>query len=255
MPRFDRLATGPADPDYSLPGPARRLRSGIRERGLLLTVSRSASWAALFAAGPRVGSRLRGSGTFRFQGLQYGYLDRWHGWTWLNERSVEVPLGAAAIERGGGEVLEVGNVLGHYLTVSHRVVDKYEESPGVENADLFEIDEPDSFDLVVSLSTLEHVGWDEPVRDPERAIAAVEHLKALVAPGGLLFVTVPVGYHPRLDRAAVTGELGFSSVSALSRGSLVGPWVEADPRAVIDSAYDELLYCASAVLVCEWRRS
>lgn len=254
LPRVDRLSTGPADPDYSLPAPFQRLRKGIQERGMLPTVWRSASWAALFAAGPHVGSRLRGADTFRFRGRRYGYLDRRHGWTWLNERSVEVPLGEAAVRGSGGPVLEVGNVLGHYVPGSHRVVDKYEESPGVENADLFEVDEPGSFDLVLSLSTLEHVGWDEPLRDPERALAAVEHLKNLVAPGGSLFVTVPVGYHPRLDGAIATGEIEFTNVAALSRASLVGRWSESDPREVLTMPYDDLLYCASAVLVCEWCR-
>ena len=57
------------------------------------------------------------------------------------------------------------------------------------------------FDLIVSVSTLEHVGLDEQRREPGKAAAAVRRLTSMLAPGGLLWMTVPVGYNPDLEQA------------------------------------------------------
>ena len=65
-------------------------------------------------------------------------------------------------------MLEVGNVLGHYVPVEHLVVDKYEQAPGVLNDDVADLDLGRQFDLVLAVSTLEHVGLDEETRDPDK---------------------------------------------------------------------------------------
>ena len=62
-------------------------------------------------------------------------------YTWLNERAVEVALALDLLERHpGASVLEVGNVLGHYVPFEHTVVDKYEQAPGVLNEDVADLD-------------------------------------------------------------------------------------------------------------------
>lgn len=219
----------------------------------MATLAHLLPWGAKFVAGPGLGSRARRLPIFSFGGRSYAYLDRRHGWTWLNERCVEVPLVAAAIrDAGGTEILEVGNVLRHYLPASHRVIDKYEASDGVENVDVFDFASERGFDLVVSVSTLEHVGWDEPARDPDLALGAVDHLKSLVRPGGRLLITVPVGYHPRLDKAMLSGEVPLDFLGALACNYRTGDWVECDPVSVEHQSYDRLLYRASAVLIGEW---
>jgi SAM-dependent methyltransferase len=144
----------------------------------------------------------------------------------------------------------VGHVLGHYGPMrSHDVVDRYEVADGVINVDVLEFAPSDPYDLIVSVSTLEHVGWDEEPRDPERALAAVQRLRELLAPGGRLLATFPVGYHEELDRAIRDGRAGFESVSALRRQA-DGSWAEVPPEEVWDVPYDHLLYAAVAVLVC-----
>jgi SAM-dependent methyltransferase len=150
-------------------------------------------------------------------------------------------------------VLEVGNVLGHYGTERRRdVIDKYERFPGVLNTDVLDFRPEHLYDLIVSVSTLEHVGWDEEPRDPERAAGAVERLRELLAPGGLLVVTVPVGYHPQLDLAIREGRARFDEVAAL-RHEGSGRWREVAPNDVWDLAYDRLLYEAGGLLVCTAR--
>jgi hypothetical protein len=148
-------------------------------------------------------------GTFRWRGVDLTYETGPYNRATENERAVEVPIarrfildcldthGAAAITAG----LEVGNVLAHYTDAPSpwRVVDLYEEAPGVENLDVFDIEAPPGgYPWIVAISTLEHV---ETRGGPLAPIEALRHLAGLLAPGGRLLVTVPVGQHPYLDGA------------------------------------------------------
>jgi SAM-dependent methyltransferase len=151
--------------------------------------------------------------------------------TWLNERGAEL----AVVQRFlsdviddddwvGAEALEVGNVCGHYDLwqpvigegVGLTVVDRYEAAKGVRNIDVFDV--VGRFDLIVSVSTLEHVRFDPP-EEPEAdgAVRAIEHLRGLLAPGGRMLVTVPTGHNPALDAVLVAGETGADRACTLVR--------------------------------------
>ncbi|MBT3614639.1 MAG: hypothetical protein HN524_01475, partial [Verrucomicrobia bacterium] len=82
--------------------------------------------------------------------------------TWATERAVEVPIAQEFIERFAGKrVLEVGNVTPHYLDTAHTVLDKYERGPGIINEDIAGYSPPERFDLILSVSTFEHIGYDD----------------------------------------------------------------------------------------------
>ena len=132
-------------------------------------------------------------------------------------------------------------MLAHYMPVDHEVVDKYERAPGVRNVDVLDLPAEPAYDLVIAISTLEHVGRDETPREPERAVRALEHLRRLLRPGGTLFATVPVGYNPELDSTLAAGS---HELRAMRRG----PWREVDPAQALECPYDFLVYSAEAVL-------
>jgi SAM-dependent methyltransferase len=231
---------------------ARRLRTHTRDRGLVPVVADCASWAARWTAGrPRAGRP--SAATFRHDGVDHPYLRHAYNYTWLNERAVEIPLAATVLNGAAAEarVLEVGNVLAHYRPVSHTVVDKYERAPSVINADVVDIDLPGPFDLVLAISTLEHVGFDEDERDPGKPARAIAHLTSLLAPGGRLWCTFPVGYNPALDEALRQGSLGFTRLTALRRTGRDNRWAEVPVEQVWGVQYDWLLYTAHAVVVAE----
>ena len=48
------------------------------------------------------------------------------------------------------------------------------------------------YDLIVSISTLEHVGWEGPHREPGKGLEAFRNLVSLLAPGGVIVLTIPV---------------------------------------------------------------
>jgi len=139
--------------------------------------------------------------TFTFQGGTYTQF--WHRYnsTWRNERAVEIPIIRGVVRRSpGARILEVGNVLSHYGPVSHEVVDKYEKAEGVINEDICSYAPLEKYDLILSISTLEHVGWDEEPRRPEKILSAFENLKCLLALGGRIVVTLPLGYNRPMDQ-------------------------------------------------------
>lgn len=109
--------------------------------------------------------------SFAFEGVDYESLARRPNKTWTNERAVELPIVWAEVHRATApeEVLEVGNVLGAYYPIAHRVLDKYEVHRNVTwNEDIADFDPPYAPSLIVSISMLEHVGWSERPRDPAK---------------------------------------------------------------------------------------
>lgn len=104
---------------------------------------------------------------FRFHGSDYQYFLSDYNDTALNERAIEIPIiNRIVTQYRGKDVLEIGNVLSHYFPVRHTILDKYELGQGVINEDICTYAPGKLFDLIISISTLEHVGYDENPRSP-----------------------------------------------------------------------------------------
>jgi hypothetical protein len=151
----------------------------------------------------------------------------WRRWTWRNERCVEIGLGRHVLGgRDPSQVIELGNVLPLAGLGGHTVIDKYERGDDVLNVDILDYVPTRRFDLAVSISTLEHVGWDEDPRDPGKAAAALERFSRLADD---LLVTIPVAYHPAFEDAFVTGP--FDRVELLVKTSRDARWA---PRPLVE---------------------
>jgi SAM-dependent methyltransferase len=225
-----------------------RVAAAARERGWRPVIGDMVRWGAGAAVG--LPWTLRGHRRdFELSCIRYPYLYHRHKLTWLTERAVEVPVMRALVQAAPSSgVLEVGNVLSHYGPVSHTVLDRYERAPGVLNRDVLELEQLGPFQLIVAISTLEHVGLDERARDPGKAVRAVRALRAALAPGGTLALTVPAGYNPSFEAALRGGEVELSRVMALRRLPGSSRWHEVDPADAWGAPYDFLRYSARAVL-------
>ncbi|HET9180361.1 MAG TPA: hypothetical protein VFQ24_18545 [Terriglobia bacterium] len=187
---------------------------------------------------------------FTFRGQTYRCF--WHRYnaTWRNERAIEIPIARSFLAGiPPDQVLEIGNVLSHYGPVSHEVVDKYEQAEGVRNQDVCDLKSNKKYTLILSISTLEHVGWDEEPRDETKAPRAIENLQRLLAPGGRLVVTIPVGYNPPLDRMIADGRISFSWHAYLKRSPRRNQWREVSGAEVRNSEYDRQTNCAHVLFV------
>jgi SAM-dependent methyltransferase len=226
-----------------------KVRRAIREKGVLYVVGAvvgrvrvrwkiSVAYPFWYNYNRIFNSRCK----FVFQKKEYRYFFHKYNVTWRNERTVEVPIVWRIIDSFKGNILEVGNVLSHYFEFEHDIVDKHEKAIGVINEDVTEINTSKKYDLIVSISTLEHVGWDEEpnekrtVDDPEKIFQAINKLKSLLNPGGKIVVTLPLGYNPHLDELLRSGKLKFDDQFCLKRVSKNNKWIETDCKQALANA-------------------
>jgi hypothetical protein len=135
--------------------------------------------------------------TFTYEGEEYPYFLHPYNKTWGNERAVELAIAWKVVRDAppGTRIVEVGNVVGRYYPTDHVVVDKYERHDKVTHrVDVVDFSPDEPPDLVVSVSTLEHIrGHGEFAR-------AVEHVTSWIGPEAQFFFTVPLGYNSEVDR-------------------------------------------------------
>ncbi len=130
-----------------------------------------------------------------------------------SERAVEVliRLDFLASLRRRNSILEVGNVLAHYENSlseyvgirPRRIIDKFEVDLGVEQLDLMNLPSEEKYDVIISISTVEHIGqgidpsglYGESTskRDLEAPLKAIAKIYDLVSFGGKALITVPFG--------------------------------------------------------------
>jgi len=176
--------------------------------------------------------------------------------TWSNERCVEVSLGRWYLEQIDGPILEVGNVLGHYGMNGHTVVDKFERGEGVINEDIAKWQTDQRFALILSLSTFEHIGFDDDNKgqSAENILSAIAACRALLQPAGRLVITLPLGYNPHLDQLIEKDDLGQDRASFLLRSS-AREWSEVARHQAVGTPFGRPWPYANALMVAEFTAS
>lgn len=157
---------------------------------------------------------------FIFQGQTYNYFYHSYNTTWKNERQVEVPIIWDLVQNSKGKkVMEIGNVLRYYFPCRHDVIDLYENYPGIVNQDIATFHPVDKYDLVVSISTFEHIGCNEnEPNDPGKFLMAIKNvIENVLAPGGEFILTLPLGQNPDMERYLATGKIDFMRLSCLKQ--------------------------------------
>lgn len=159
--------------------------------------------------------------SFQWNGRSFPYYCNFYNQTWMNERCIEVPLAMDHV-KPGAKILEVGRVLDHYHSFPHDCVDKFEK--GAQNIDVVDIKTDIRYDAILTISTLEHVGWDED-RNPAKIHTAIDVLKSHLKPGGKLVATLPSGYNQNLDADLAKG-LKLFDEQYYFRQTAFGSWVQ-----------------------------
>lgn len=131
----------------------------------------------------------------------------------------------------------------------HDIIDKYEKANGIINIDAADFDPPKRYDLIVTISTLEHVGWNENSRDSTKIPSAIENLKGLLGPKGKMVITVPLGYNPELDRLLKENKVQFTKRFYLKRISKDNKWIEVDWKEVKNARYDSPFSYANGLVI------
>lgn len=191
----------------------------------------------------------KSSGTFRWNGKEYCYFYHWYNFTWRNERAIEIALFLEAVKNNRKlRILEVGNVLSHYVPISHDVVDKYEKANGVINEDIVSYKQKKPYDLIISISTIEHVGFDEAPLEPMKFVRVFIHLQSLLTHSGKLMVSLPLGYNPYIDSFLAKNRSGLK-IDFLKRISKENVWRQVDWNSIKGILYNHPFPNANGIAI------
>lgn len=176
---------------------------------------------------------------FKFKEKKYRYFYHPYNHTWGNERAIEIPILLGEIKKyANNEILEVGNVLNHYYPeIEHEIIDKYEKSPKVINGDVVDFELNKKYQLIFSISTIEHVGLDEKVKDSEKIPKSIANLKKHLKKGGEIIITAPIGYNSVLDK--IIEERKFFNEVYFLKKRIFNKWGETAWENVKNSTFKE----------------
>ena len=204
----------------------KKLRRIYKEGGLASVLRKSLELTIRIASNlsRTIYFKMTPAGSFHFNGRELKYFRHNYNLSYENERTVEIAIAGDFFHslNNNARVLEVGNVLGNYgiRHPAHDVLDKYDYAPGVFNEDVIGFSPEEKYDAIISISTLEHVGWDEDIRDPVKIIKAVRNLtENCLALGGCMLVTIPLGYNTYFDDQLADGAEYFTEKYFLKRVS------------------------------------
>jgi len=167
--------------------------------------------------------------TFTFDGRDLPYFRHPYNRAGENMRTVEVPIVYATLRgREWDRILEIGNVLQHYVRIGWPVLDMQERGTAVINADLMTWEPSKPYDLIFSISTLEHIGHGRyaGLTRATTPAEALSRIRSWLVPGGLALLTVPLSYNEVLDRQLLEGELPVDDVRCMRRVSDTNEWAE-----------------------------
>jgi len=178
-----------------------------------------------------------------------------HNHTWLNERMIEIPIFKYILQnyQSDRRILEVGNVMSNYFDISHDVVDKYERGKGIINEDIVHFTTKDKYNLIISISTLEHIGYDEgPIKEPEKLLKAIEVLKSFIVKGGEIYISVPVGENPFLDKYLRNDKINLEKIATYVRVGMT-KWLPTNYENVAYARYNKPYRWGNALLILYWK--
>ena len=171
--------------------------------------------------------------------------------TWANERSVEIPIIRDFLNNYQSEdVLEIGNVLSHYGAVNHTILDKFETGNGIINEDILDYISSDKFELIVSISTFEHIGFDDEIDGDSgvKILHAIDICRKLLTENGRLVLTLPLGYNPSLDHLISVNQLHSNRSFFICRTGRL-QWETTNVDKALASHYGSPFPYANAIMI------
>jgi len=190
---------------------------------------------------------------FVFNGKELKYFRHMYNRAYENERTVEVSIAKWFLNSQikGVDILEVGDVLNNYgVNFKQDVLDKYEISSKIINSDVVDFVPEKKYKTIISISTLEHVGWDEVEQDSQKIPRALENLKNnCLLLGGSILVTLPIGYNKFFDEYLSTNPRIFSEKYFFKRISADNLWEQVGYEKVAGIRFGEPFNNANAIFI------
>lgn len=181
--------------------------------------------------------------SFYFKKRKYFYCREKYNLSWRNERAVEIPIFQRLVrENIKANILEVGCVLKWYKSSpksNWTILDKFEKFGSTINLDIINYKPRTKFDLILSISTIEHIGLEDGSSKKNKVIKAINHLitNCLSKKGKIIF-SIPIGYNKYLDNQIFSKRIHLSKTYYFLRRSN-SEWREVDSEQVINCEYNK----------------
>lgn len=180
---------------------------------------------------------------FYFKKRKFYYSREKYNLSWRNERAVEIPIFQQLVrENIKANILEVGCVLKWYKSSPKSnwiIIDKFEKFDNTINLDIIDYNPRKKFDLILSISTMEHVGLEDGSLDVYKVIKAINHIVAnCLSKKGKFIFSIPIGYNKYLDNQIFSKRIHLSKTYYfLKRGN--NEWTEVDRKKVMNCEYNK----------------
>ena len=201
----------------------------------------------------------RNNETFIFNKRRYKYFYHLYNRTVAGERVVEIPIAKEVlINYKNKDILEIGNVMSHYIRTNYPILDKHEKGRNVINKDVVSFQLHKKFDLILSVSTMEHVGYSkrywEP-KKPEKFSKGIVNLKKHLKTGGVLFVTFPLFYNEYITNLILKKKDPFEKRYFMKRISYFNEWKQISfKNAMKGNSYEGYFANANILFIGEYRK-
>jgi hypothetical protein len=196
---------------------------------------------------------------FEYNKEKFKYYIALHNTTFTNEKTIEIPIILDYISKSKNkDVLEIGNVINYYEKVEYDILDKYEKRKGVINSDIIEYKPGKRYDLIISISTFEHIGFDEVTRygenkdilvDQTSLFDAIKNTRNLLNDNGVFVFTAPLGFNNFLDSQLIDNKLKLTETHFLKRISSNNKWIQVKYEDIIGIKYNDPYPCANGLLI------
>ena len=169
----------------------------------------------------------------------------------IGERVVEIPIiQYLYMKEKPANVLEIGNVTSQWFHIPNlRIVDKYEIGENIINEDIDTFESNNKYDMIISISTIEHIGFDEEHKDPDKPFRVINKLVTLLKEHGTLIITVPLNYNPSMDLIIKNHIKLFSNAIFLRRISEFNNWMQVSYKDTLNLKYDSKYLKANAIAI------
>jgi hypothetical protein len=188
---------------------------------------------------------------FIFNSIELNYFYHFYNKTYENERIIEIPILLELLSKYKiNNYYELGNVLINYGIKGHPVIDKYDNSENIIKEDIVTFKPLKKLNNLVSISTLEHIGWDEGEKNYSKVSKAFHNiLDSLLLPGGIFIFTFPVGYNPHLDEYIKINKDKFYKIYPFIRINIKNTWVETDFETCMNQKFNHPYINANGLIV------
>ena len=159
----------------------------------------------------------------------------------INERNIELPIAFWFIEHYNDNLIEIGEVTPFYRDPQHPVYDLSSDIAD-RRRDVFDINMTDK--NVLSISTVEHVGFGDYGNTPEPHLA-IEAIRLIRKKSRKHMITYPVGYNEELDYDLMHSEIPYFVMYRDDKNK----WFMFDHKELQMFYYNEPFYAGNAIVV------